>query len=86
MFSRKERQLKEKLFEGLLLTIAENRESILLDNLCTRLSRQELECLIENVVHKAAVLQRTNADNVQQAQEATNLFELAIQINNRLQH
>jgi hypothetical protein len=85
MFNRREKQL-QRLVQGLLKAMALNSPPETIDALCNFLSREDLEMLIEGITDLAGALgaEVTIFYEEQKAQQSSKLYNLAMELNNRL--
>jgi HEPN domain-containing protein len=78
MFNKREKQL-QRIVQAFVLATARSPHEHTLDDLCSFLSREDLEVLIEGITDQANAVEPSVTDARQQR-----LYDLAIELNNRL--
>jgi hypothetical protein len=80
MFNKREKQL-QRIVKAFVQTIARSPHDYLLDDLCSFVNREDLTVLVEGITDQA----NTCEADEQKAQQV-GLYNLAIELNNRLRH
>jgi hypothetical protein len=80
MFNQREKQL-QRIVQAFVQTIARSPHDYLLDDLCSRMNTEDLTVLVEGITDQANA-----CGAAEQKAQQVGLYNLAIELNNRLQH